>query len=183
MSLAALLLATVYAAIASFRPETPETRPSWFFPGRSARWVRLGIGGLGAVAIVAFAVWIGGSMHRASRPPSRYLVPDGYVGWVRVEYRVSGAPPLPMEDGRLIFQFPQKPFLQTSSPEQFGWAKDEFFYYRDGALRPLAQTGRGGGGEIWGRINGEATTITGRHQYEEFFVGTERQFEQAVNLK
>lgn len=122
-------------------------------------------------------------MRHASRPPSRYLVPDGYVGWVRVEYNIAGALPLPMEGDRFILKFPSKPFLQTSSPEHFGWARDEFFYYSDGSLRPLAQTARGGGGMIWGRINGEATTITGKHQYEEFFVGSEQQFQQAVNLK
>ncbi len=183
VSVAALLLATIYAAIVSFRPETPETRPSWFFPGRSARWLRLGVGGLSAVAIVLLAVWIGTSLPQASRPPSRYLIPDGYVGWVRVEYDVAGAPPLLLQDGRFILKFPAKPVLETSSPEHFGWAKDEFFYYRDGNLHRLAQTTRGGGGAIWGRINGEATTIRGRRQYEEFFVGTEPQFQQAVNLK
>ena len=183
VSVAALLLATIYAGIVSFRQETPETRPSWFFPERSARWMRFGVAGLTAVAIVVFGVWIGASMRHASRPASRYLVPDGYVGWVRVEYNVPGAPLLPMEDGRFVLRFPPKPFLQTSSPEHFGWAKDAFFYYHDGSLRPLAQSGRGGGGQVWGRINGEATTLTGRHQYEEFFVGSEQQFQQAVNLK
>ncbi len=183
ISVAALLLATIYAGIVSFRAETPETRPSWFFPGRSARRIRLGVAGLTAIGLIAFGVWIGVSMRQASRPPSRYLIPDGYVGWVRVEYDVSGAPPLPVEDGRFLLKFPAKPFLQTSSPERFGWAKDEFFYYRDSTQRPLAQTGRGGGGDIWGRINGEAMTTTGKRQYEEFFVGTERQFQQAVNLK
>jgi hypothetical protein len=30
-------------------------------------------------------------LHR--RPPSRFLIPSGYVGWVRVEYGVANAPP------------------------------------------------------------------------------------------
>ncbi len=178
-----LLLATVYAAIVSFRPDTPETRPSWFFPGRSPRWVRFGLGGLTAAALVTFGLWMGLGAGHGRRPSSRYLIPDGYVGWVRVEYNVGGAPPLPMEGGRFIFRFLPSAFLQTSSPEHFGWAKDEFFYYRDGSLRPLPQTGRGGGGMIWGHINGEAHTVSGKHQYEEFFVGSEQQFQQAVNLK
>lgn len=183
LSVAALLLATIYAAIVSFRPERPEVRPSWFFPERSARWTRIGIGGLTAIGVIVLGVWLAPGMHHASRPPSRYLVPDGYVGWVRVEYGVPGAPPLSMEDGRVVFKFPPEAVLRTSSPERFGWAKDEFFYYREGTLRPLQQSGRGGGGTVWGRINGEAMTASGKRQYEEFFVGSEPQFRQAVNLQ
>ena len=183
ISVAALLLTTIYAAIVSFKPERPEARAWWLFPERSGRWTRIAIAGLTAIAIIVLGVWVGVSMRHASRPPSRYLIPDGYLGWVRVEYDVSGAPPLPMEDGRFILRFPPEARLQTSSPEHFGWAKDEFFYYRDRTLRPLSQTARGGGGAIWGRINGEAMTLSGKHQYEEFFVGSEQQFQQAVNLK
>ena len=36
--------------------------------------------------------------HR--RPPERFLIPAGYSGWVRVDFRQKDAPPLPMEDGR-----------------------------------------------------------------------------------
>lgn len=143
----------------------------------------MALGGASAVAIVALAVWAGSSVRQASRPPARYLVPDAYVGWVRVEYGVPGAPPVPLQDGRFVLTIPPDARLRTSSPEHFGWAKDEFFYYRDGTLHPLAQTPRGGGGAIWGRINGEATTVSGKRQYEEFFVGSEQQFQHAVNPK
>src|SRR5262249_13798759 len=34
-------------------------------------------------------------LHR--RPSSRFLIPSGYVGWARVEYRVANASPLPRE--------------------------------------------------------------------------------------
>jgi len=34
--------------------------------------------------------------HR--RRPERFLIPAGYSGWVRVDFRQKNAPPLPMED-------------------------------------------------------------------------------------
>ena len=183
VSLAALVLATIYAAIVSFRPEAPAPRGSWFFPVATGGWTRRSIGMVSLLALLGLAGWIGLGMRQATRPASRYLIPDGYVGWVRVEYGVNGAPALPVEDGRVVLRFPADARLQTSSPERFGWAKDEFFYVRDGGLRPLAQTGTAGGGSIWGRLNGEAMTVTGKRQYEEFFVGSETQFRQAVDLK
>src|SRR6266567_702430 len=40
--------------------------------------------------------------HR--RPPERFLIPAEYSGWVRVDFRQKDAPPLPMEDGRLLLK-------------------------------------------------------------------------------
>jgi len=40
----------------------------------------------------------------------------------------------------------------------------------------LPATSAGGGGLIWGKINGEETGSQGKRKYEEFFVGTEQQF-------
>src|ERR1700681_1597540 len=41
------------------------------------------------------------------RPPERFLIPAGYSGWVRVDFRQKDAPPLPMEDAR-----PSTPFAR-----------------------------------------------------------------------
>ncbi len=40
--------------------------------------------------------------HR--RRPERFLIPAGYTGWVRIEFRRKSAPPLPTEDGRLLLK-------------------------------------------------------------------------------
>jgi hypothetical protein len=40
------------------------------------------------------------------RHPSRYLIPEGYAGWVRINFRVKDAPLIPIEDGRYLFKFP-----------------------------------------------------------------------------
>lgn len=183
LSVAALLLATIYAAIVSFRAADGSAGPRWLFPQNTGRRTRILAAIFTVVWVAALGLWVGTSVRQATRNPSRYLIPDGYVGWVRVEYQVPGAPPLPVENGRLVLRVPPDGALRTSSPEGFGWAKDEFAYFSGSGLRPLSQTGWGGGGMIWGRINGEAVTAAGRRQYEEFFVGTEQQFKQSVNLK
>src|SRR5580704_841536 len=72
--------------------------------------------------------------HR--RPPERFLIPAGYTGWVRVEFRQKNAPPLPTEDGRLLLKLDEHGTLQTSSDPQSGHGKDDFFYYAGGRRTP-----------------------------------------------
>jgi hypothetical protein len=59
----------------------------------------------------------------------RFLIPEGYVGWVRVDFEVPGAPPLPVEGGYYILKFSDTGRIQTSSrdiPESW---RDQFLYY------------------------------------------------------
>src|SRR2546426_5237374 len=51
-----------------------------------------------------------------SRPRDRYLIPDGYAGWLCISYGVSGAPGLPMEDDFRLVVFPPSGIVETSSP-------------------------------------------------------------------
>jgi len=52
-------------------------------------------------------------LHR--RPPSRFLIPSGYRGWVRIEYRVSNAPQLPRDGEYLLVRLAGDGTLKTSS--------------------------------------------------------------------
>jgi len=112
------------------------------------------------------------------RRPSRYLMPEGYVGRVRIEFKTKNAPPIPLEAGYYLFTIPANGLLQTSSDIEYGWAKDEYYYYDDHGRRQLPVTGWGHGGMIWGGGNGEDTDsrIGTRVLYEGFFVGTEAQY-------
>ena len=84
------------------------------------------------------------------RHPTTYLIPNGYIGWVEIQYDVD-APPLPISDGKYICRIPANGSLRTASALENGWAKDEYFYYLgDGSLEPLRETGWGKGGMIWG---------------------------------
>lgn len=44
-----------------------------------------------------------------------WLIPQGYKGWLRLDYSVQNAPPLPMENGSYIIRMPSSGRLQTSS--------------------------------------------------------------------
>ncbi len=64
------------------------------------------------------------------RKTYRYLIPDGYIGYVQVNFKVSQAPPLTMEDGFYLIKFPPAGVFSTSSDmisDKF--QKQEYFYY------------------------------------------------------
>ena len=122
------------------------------------------------------------SCHQERRRPNRYLIPDGYVGWVRIDYKVKEAIALPIEDGFYLIKFPSDGHLLTSTPSEYGWAADEYYYFSDADRKPLNATGWGGGGMIWGGFSG---SVQGADEtYEAVFVGTEEQFKSlGVNSK
>jgi hypothetical protein len=61
----------------------------------------------------------------------RFLIPEGYVGWVRVDFDVPGAPELPVDDGFYIFKFQKSGRLQTSSSDNRISRYNEYYYYSD----------------------------------------------------
>lgn len=109
------------------------------------------------------------------RRPNRFLVADGYVGWVRIEYGIESAPALPIEGDFYLVTFPQSGHLQTSSNIEHGWAEDEYYYYGVEGRTPLSVTEWGKGGMIWGRSNGSVQG-SGSKAYGYFFIGSEGQF-------
>jgi hypothetical protein len=175
-ALAFLVVATVYSAIVSFRPAT--TKPGWIFPEPMNQSKRMIAGALGLVLLAAVALALGLGTRTSPRPSSRFLIPDGYTGWVRIEFEVKDAPPLPTDRGEYVLQIPPNGVLRTSSPEQYGWANDCYYYYyyysSPQAMRPLPDSGPTQ--LIWGKLNGEEAGASGRRKYEEFFVGTLQQF-------
>lgn len=114
------------------------------------------------------------STHRSSR----FLIPEGYTGWVRVEFEVRGAPPLPTEGGQYVFTILSDGVLRTPSAEQYGWAKDQYYYYSAQGVRGLSDSGPAE--LIWSKINGQESGATSEREYEEFFVGDEQQFKDQV---
>ena len=142
---------------------------------------------VGLASCVATGIWwfvllTGAALSMGSvtaRHATRYLIPSGYVGWVRVEYGVGG-PPLERSKGTYICRVPPSGVVMTSSPMEDGWASDEYFYYLpDGSLTKLPDTGWGKGGMIWaGTISSDQETRekTPNRATERFYVGTESQF-------
>src|SRR5215469_9969125 len=58
-----------------------------------------------------------------ARHPTRFLIPQGYIGWIKIEYG-RNATPLQMSNGKYICRIPATGVLATSSPLEEGWAKD-----------------------------------------------------------
>ena len=103
------------------------------------------------------------------RTPCKYLIPDGYVGWVRITYEVPEADPVPVLDGHRVFKFPDSGVIDTRSSVELGTVSDLFYYVTaDGQLGPLSRDLDGG--MIWGGYNSGSA-------HEGFFVGTQEQFE------
>jgi len=176
LATALLALVTAYSAFVSFRLPRDGSTSTWIFPNGTRRSAQIAVGICTLALILGLVAWLTIDARHSIRHSSRFLIPEGYVGWVRVEFQVNGAPPLPVEGGEHLFTFSPSGLLRTSSSEEYGWAKDHYFYYSEKGTRILPDTGPGGGGLIWGRINGEETGSQGKRKYEEFFVGTEQQF-------
>src|SRR5580704_8438072 len=167
VSLAVLAIATVYSGIVSFR-KTEGATASWIFP-KAVGWpTRIVVGAFSLALLMSLGLWLGWTGQHSSLRSSQFLIPEGYTGWIRVEFEVQGSPPLPMEGGGYILRIPDDGVLRTSSTEQFGWAKDHYYYYSAQGKRSLPDSGEAG--LIWGRINGEASGAAGKRKYEEFFV-------------
>ena len=112
--------------------------------------------------------------HDPNLHPSKFLVPDSFVGWLLLEYQVKNAPPTPEEGDVKIFRFAANGVLNTSSDGPARGAEDQYFYYSaDGSLREIPADYRNGRGMIWGQHEG---TRNGELSQFGFFVGTEEQY-------
>ena len=122
---------------------------------------------------------------RSARTPQAHLLPDGYIGWAHAKYGAEGAPPLPVEDGRLVFRYDSEGKLETSTEYEEGWSVSNYFYVDGDKRTPLRQLPPGFEGEIWGagtttsmitQTRGEVTRIGASSH---FFVGSEEQYREA----
>lgn len=109
--------------------------------------------------------------------PATYLFPEGYVGWVRVDFNIEGAPELPIENGRQIYQFTPSGHLRTSSKLEYSRGREvQYFYYSNDSRRPLRETDHGKGGMIWfGGSN--PLEENPKESYQYIFVGPEEVYE------
>jgi len=115
--------------------------------------------------------------HR--RPPERFLIPAGYTGWVRIDFRQKNKPALPMEDGRLLLKLDDHGMLRTSSNPLAGHGRDDFFYYSGDRRTSLSNAGVCKGGMIWQTetMVDEPTSTP----FVRFYVGSEDQYRHEVD--
>jgi hypothetical protein len=175
LAIALLILVTAYSFLVSFRQKPEGAAPSWLFPDRTRRPVRISMSLATLALAIALVMWFTMSPRDTTPRTFRFLIPEGFSGWVRVDFEVSGAPALLSEAGQTVLKIPATGVLRTSSPEQYGWAKDRYYFSSNAGSRPLPDSGSGR--LIWGKINGEAIGSSGKRKYEEFFVGTSQEYQ------
>lgn len=111
--------------------------------------------------------------------PYRFLIPEGYVGWIRVDFNVPGAPPLPIEDNFYIFKFSESGRLQTSSSDVVESRRNEFLYYSTDGTYPLKLFGpfeeRMVRGEFSGPGPGHPAPVPSHYRY--IFIGPKDVFD------
>lgn len=104
----------------------------------------------------------------------RYLIPEGYVGWVRVDFNVKDAPALPTKGGYPTLKIPLSGRLQTSSDDDFGVLYGAFYYFSDEKKYRLPINTADDSCMIWGHFQGPvwtAETTDRPRKFRYFFVG------------
>jgi hypothetical protein len=112
--------------------------------------------------------------HESTLHSSMFLVPEGYMGWLRLEYNVKDAPSIPVENEMKVFKFPKAGLLNTSSAGPDVGAENEYFYYaEDGSVHPISTEYRNDKGLVWGEYQGSRGGVMSLFG---FFVGSEEQY-------
>ncbi len=69
------------------------------------------------------------------RPGLRWVVPEGFNGCVSASFNVSGAPPLPLEDGWYLLSVTDGRVMETSTEPRWGEGLRSEFWIQAGAER------------------------------------------------
>ncbi len=170
-ALGAVALASCLAA-AWISVATLRNRGGAKVSDRGRKWILIGSG-------VCLALWLTGLWSGWDRrDPSRYVVPEGYVGWVVIRHGIPGAAPTPKRDGALEYVIPPSGKLETSSKQKNGFALDDWEAVDAAGVRTKLREPDVPGGTIW-RWSAGSLEEPGKPdlQTEQFFVGTEEQLE------
>ena len=132
------------------------------------------------IAALLFSFFVASSSSSAqTQQPWLYsfLIPEGYVGWIRVDFEVPDTPPLPAEGDFYVLKFSDTGRLQTSSRDiTEGWLdRAQFLYYS--TERPYLLKLKVGGpdetrmvhGQFAGPGPGQKYPVPNPYQY--YFIG------------
>jgi hypothetical protein len=112
------------------------------------------------------------------RMPAKIYIPEGYIGWVRIEYGVKGAPKQESHffDHTEYQRFPPSGLLQTATTLKQGAASAEYFSYAGSTIKPLSENLIHGGTISWcaKKPNGARLDV----EFVTFFVGPKEDYEQ-----
>jgi len=72
--------------------------------------------------------------------PEKWIIPEHYTGWLRLDYSVAGAAPLPLTDERYVIQMPLTGRLQTSTSYNSSVDRNEVFVSTQNGLVRLGMS-------------------------------------------
>ena len=121
------------------------------------------------LALLLISVAVVGCMK--ARTPRWYIFAEGFEGWVWINYEIENADPLPVNEDAEVLNIPECGVLSTSSPIIEGFARDRYFFRKQGTSLDEIDVGRTRDHErdvlhpVFGRRNG-------RESYQRFFFGS-----------
>ena len=116
-----------------------------------------------------------------SSPPCVFEIPEGYKGWVWVEFDTTNSPPLQKRGGNLVFPIGSNGRLSTSSHAVRGLGTTSIIKFGQSRTRlPCTESWRDGG-LIWGEGIQKVSGGGQESVYGHFFVGTFKEY-QTANL-
>ena len=98
------------------------------------------------LAAVALLVGSCGPLYKPDRPPEKLLLPDGFVGWTRLDYGVDGASPLLRDGEYVVVRYPASGHLVTSSVLTGTYGLSTVYYYSGDLVVPAQPGFRATGG-------------------------------------
>jgi Family of unknown function (DUF6843) len=110
--------------------------------------------------------------------PYQYLIPRGYVGWIRVDFSVKDAPALPVEGDYYVVKIPATGHFQTSTEDAHGPLGDVYLYECGGKRQRLVIAQGKEACRIWGNFEGPATrSDVTPYPFRYFFVGPKEEYQ------
>ncbi|TYR81659.1 hypothetical protein FZC66_07450 [Priestia megaterium] len=123
------------------------------------------------------SIIIGCSNSNETARPSLYLIPEGYKGWVMVEYDKDNGEPTKTEGKYTVFNINENGVSKTKTLlTHEGWATNKYYYVTKNGERKALKPGE----MIHGATEG---TENNHYTVEFFFVGTSEEFDQAGDYR
>ena len=122
---------------------------------------------------------------------SKYIIPQDYVGWVRIYYGIKDAPALPVSDYGLtyIHKIQSDGKLITSTIKDFD-SHSTFYFYDAGQEKEIINSSKAAHGLESGSYDtpcivtneqNDADCQASKISYVMFYVGTDAQYQEAKN--
>lgn len=136
---------------------------------------------------VALAVCLLGVLIVVSFPkdrrPDKFLVPQGYIGYLIIEHGVKGAAVTPVVNSHNLYRFSSTGRIKTSTPLDHRWGSDDYYYMTPQGLKHIPDSSQPGqdtasGVMMWDQKSGFAGG-DGFPETEYAFVGTKSQHDKA----